>query len=106
VKASGSAISSAGSVCDRGRDLFVGLGWFAVIFPILGICLPLAARLVYGTSFPRFDQGVVVGPLPLWAALYTLFVWWIIWSPTEQTTYQACVLPLWKRLRNVRLSPR
>jgi hypothetical protein len=77
----------------RGRDLFVGLGWFAVIFPILGICLPLTARLIYGSWFPSVDQGVVVGPLPFWAALYTLSVWWIIWSPTEETTYQAYVLP-------------
>jgi len=76
-----------------GRDIFVGLGWFAVVFPILGVCLPLSSRLMFGTWFPNVNQGAVVGPLPHWAAVYTLFVWWIIWSPTEETTYQAYALP-------------
>jgi hypothetical protein len=76
-----------------GRDILAGLGWFAVVFPLLGICLPLTARLIYGTWFPNVDQGAVVGPLPFWAALYTLSLWWIIWTPTEETTYQAYVLP-------------
>ncbi len=77
----------------RPRDILSGLGWFAVFFPLLGICLPLTSRLVYGNWFPDVDHGVVVARLPIWAALYTLSVWWIIWTPTEQTTYQAYVLP-------------
>lgn len=77
----------------RLRDIVAGLGWFAVIFPILGICLPLSARIFYGTWFPYFDRGAVVSPLPLWASLYTLFLWWTLWSATEETTYQAYVLP-------------
>jgi len=76
-----------------GRDILAGLGWFALVFPLLGICLPLTARLIYGAWFPNVDQGVVVSPLPFWAALYTLSLWWIIWTPTEETTYQAYALP-------------
>jgi Type II CAAX prenyl endopeptidase Rce1-like len=83
-----------------GRDIFVGLGWFAMTFPILGICLPLSARLIYGTWFPYFDHGAVVASLPRWAALYTLFVWWVIWSPTEEITYQAYALPRLQALTN------
>lgn len=80
-----------------GRDIFVGLGWFAVVFPFFAFGSLLTARIIYGT----WDAGAIytnqvtsVGPvLPFWAVLYTLSVWWIIWSPTEETTYQAYVLP-------------
>ncbi len=34
-----------------------------------------------------------VHPLPIWATVYALTVWWLIWSPTEEITYQAYVLP-------------
>ena len=82
------------------RDILAGLGWFAVVFPLLGICLPLTARLIYGNWFPDVDHGVVVPALPFWAALYTLSAWWIIWTPTEETTYQAYALPRLEALTN------
>jgi len=31
--------------------------------------------------------------LPIWATVYSVTVWWLIWSPTEELTYQAYVLP-------------
>ena len=31
--------------------------------------------------------------LPAWAITYSLSLWWLVWSPTEEMTYQAYVLP-------------
>jgi hypothetical protein len=31
--------------------------------------------------------------MPLWATIYGLSLWWMIWSPTEEATYQAYALP-------------
>jgi hypothetical protein len=31
--------------------------------------------------------------LPIWAIVYSMTLWWVIWSPTEETTYQAYALP-------------
>jgi hypothetical protein len=31
--------------------------------------------------------------LPRWAIVYSLSAWWMIWSPTEELTYQAYALP-------------
>jgi membrane protease YdiL (CAAX protease family) len=31
--------------------------------------------------------------LPGWAVVYSLALWWIIWSPTEELTFNGYVLP-------------
>jgi hypothetical protein len=71
-----------------GRDLLIGI----VLIPpslliILGGNLG-SSLLVYGdVSAPD-----VFGPLPLWAALYGVLVFPLIWGVVEQTTYNGYVL--------------
>lgn len=77
-----------------GRDVFVGIGWFLLIFPFFGVGGPLASILVYGSTQPNLYPGLLAARvLPFWAVIYSLSAWWIIWSPTEEMTYQAYALP-------------
>jgi hypothetical protein len=78
----------------RGRDIFAGIGYYLLIFPcFLGGSI-LSSLLVYGSIGPHLAPGQLYGrALPFWAVVYTLSLWWIIWAPTEETTYQAYVLP-------------
>ena len=78
----------------RGHDLWLGLGCYLLIFPVFFASTWLAKSLFF-----HADPGVAVGylsrihSLPLWATIYGLFLWWIIWTPTEEATYQAYALP-------------
>lgn len=45
------------------------------------------------TSAAPGAAGAVPYALPLWGVIYSLSVWWIIWTPTEQMTYQGFALP-------------
>ena len=77
----------------RGRDLFLGLGYFVLIFPFFLGGSYVARVLLYSSS--RQDPNAYllhVHALPVWATVYSLTLWWIIWSPTEETTYQGYVL--------------
>jgi hypothetical protein len=77
-----------------GRDLLLGLGYFALIFPFFVCGGILAHRILYGNASQ--DAGsYLMQPhyTPLWAIVYSLSLWWIIWSPTEEATYQAYALP-------------
>ena len=77
-----------------GRDVFVGIGWFLLIFPFFMVGAPLSSKLVYGSTQPNLYPGLLAGrALPLWGVIYSLSLWWIIWSPTEEMTYQAYALP-------------
>jgi hypothetical protein len=38
--------------------------------------------------------------LPMWANLYSLVVWWVIWSPTESTFYNGYLFPRIETLTN------
>jgi hypothetical protein len=78
----------------RGRDFFLGLGYYLVIFPFFlgGAFLSRQAFRVFAHQDPaRFLLHA--HPMPIWAIIYSLAVWWILWSPTEETTYQAFALP-------------
>jgi hypothetical protein len=76
-----------------GHDLLVGLGWFLVIFPFFMFAAPLGSKLIYGSTQPNLYPGLLAGrALPLWAVIYSLSGWWVIWSPTEEMTYQAYAL--------------
>ncbi len=78
----------------RGRDFFVGVGWFLVIFWFFLLAGAPAARLVFGSFQPQMYPGLLtVRVLPLWGIVYSLSLWWLIWSPTEEMTYQGYVLP-------------
>jgi len=67
-----------------------GIAWFLLIFPFFLLSGPLASWLVYHSW-----QGAPISPgeawerhLPLWGVLYSLVIWWPIWSATEEITYQ------------------
>jgi membrane protease YdiL (CAAX protease family) len=46
--------------------------------------------LLYGPGVP---PPQIFGPLPLWAALYSVVVWPVIWAVAEQMTYSGYALP-------------
>jgi len=83
----------------HGRDIFLGLGYFVLIFPLFLIGGTVFHKLLYNQS--TVDAGAyLVQPhaMPLWAVIYSLSLWWIIWSATEEATYQGYVLPRMRAL--------
>ena len=82
------------------HDVLLGLGLFMLMFPtfIMGGTI-LSNLLVYGELQPAVGSGLLtMRQLPGWAAIYSLLVWWIIWSPTEELTYNGYVLPRLEQL--------
>lgn len=76
------------------RDLWTGLGILLLIFPLFIVGGMLSNLLVFGRmSASPGTAGAVGHALPLWGVIYSLSVWWIIWTPTEQMTYQGFALP-------------
>jgi hypothetical protein len=77
-----------------GRDLWLGLGILAVSYPLCMVGAHFAGILVYGSSAGvPMEFLLQKHALPLWATIYSLTVWWVIQSATEEMTYQAYVLP-------------
>lgn len=77
-----------------GRDLLWGLGLFVLVFPVVMLAgSALASLLVYGSVQPTVPEGIMGRQLPLWGMLYSRSIWWIIWSFTEELTYQGFALP-------------
>lgn len=78
----------------RGHDQWLGVGCYLLIFPVFFLSTWLAKSLFF-----HADPAVAVGylsrvhSLPLWATIYGVCLWWIVWSPTEEATYQAYALP-------------
>jgi len=78
----------------RRRDLLEGFVYFLLVFPFFLLAAPLSSRLLYGSSQGPIHPGILMErSLPLWAVIYSLSVWWMIWSPTEEMTYQGYALP-------------
>jgi uncharacterized protein len=78
----------------RGRDLFLGLGILAVTCPCAMAGSFLAQMLVYGSPANVPTAFIMQAhTLPIWATVYSLTVWWVIQSPTEEMTYNGYVLP-------------
>jgi len=77
-----------------GRDLLLGALVLLLVFPFFVLAAPVVTRLLYGTTpIPAF-AGLAAGRvLPLWGVIYSYSVWWLIWSPTEEMTYQGYALP-------------
>lgn len=72
-----------------GRDVLLGL---ALIPPSLVFILGGnfgSNVLVYG----QFGMPQIFVPLPLWATLYGVLIFPLLWGITEQTTYNGYVLP-------------
>jgi len=77
-----------------GRDVLLGAGIFVLAFPFFILAAPLVTRFVYGsTPIPNFDGLAAGRVLPLWGVIYTFTIWLLIWSPTEEMTYQGYCLP-------------
>ena len=77
-----------------GREALWGLVYLAILFPfVVGGGSTLASWLVYRTTHLTPDAlapGLVSARhLPRWAVFYSLSVFWLVWSPTEEVIYQA-----------------
>jgi membrane protease YdiL (CAAX protease family) len=72
-----------------GRDVLFGLFLIvpSLIFILGGIVG--ASLLIYGSPEPQ----AIFKPLPLWAALYAVLVFPLIWGFTEQMTYNGYLAP-------------
>jgi hypothetical protein len=54
----------------------------------------LVRRVLYSSPHQDPNAYLLHGhALPIWAIVYSMALWWVIWSPTEETTYQAYALP-------------
>jgi uncharacterized protein len=77
-----------------GHDLWLGAGILCLAFPFFVPGARVATWLAYRGGQPPLFPGMLAGRiLPLWAVVYTFAVWLLIWSPTEEMTYQGYVLP-------------
>ena len=77
-----------------GREVLWGLLYLVVLFPIVVAGgTELASWLVYRTtqlSPATLAPGLLSDrQLPPWAVGYSLSVFWLVWSPTEEVIYQA-----------------
>jgi hypothetical protein len=77
-----------------GREVLWGLLYLVVLFPIVaGFGSKLASWLVYRTTqlTPAMLAPGLLSErqLPHWAVVYSLSVFWLVWSPTEEVIYQA-----------------
>ena len=68
------------------RDVLIGLGLFAVLFPTL-----LFAPLTF--IMAALDVAPPMGVLPMAGLLYSLIIWPVIWAFTEDNTYLGYSLP-------------
>ena len=77
-----------------GGDLLLGLVVLIIVFPLFVAGGSLAGRWLYGVYQVDVYPGILgARVLPIWAVLYSRYVWWIIWSPTEELTYAGYALP-------------
>lgn len=77
-----------------GREILWGLLYLSVLFPMVaGFGSKIASWLVYGTTqlTPHMLAPGLLSErqLPHWAVIYSLSVFWLVWSPTEEVIYQA-----------------
>ena len=77
-----------------GLDLFIGIGLLFVIFPFFIVVGKPASLICFGTPVPYLYPGLLAGrTLPLWATIYSLSIYLLIWPATEEMTYQGYALP-------------
>ncbi len=78
----------------RGQDIFLGIGCFLLMMVAFAGAGMLAGKLVFGTARIMPYGGLLSARrLPVWAVIYSFSVWWLIWSPTEEMTYNGYALP-------------
>ena len=77
-----------------GFDLFLGLALLLVIAPCFNVVAKPVSLLAYGSPTPNLYPGIMAGrSLPLWAIVYSFSIFLMIWTPTEEMTYQGYCLP-------------
>jgi hypothetical protein len=77
-----------------GRDVFLGIGLFVLVFPFFILGAASATRIVYGSGQPPSFAGLADRRvLPRWGIIYSFSLWWLIWSPTEEMTYRGYAFP-------------
>jgi hypothetical protein len=75
------------------KTVLRGLLYFAIVMPIFLAGFVLSSYAVYGSIRPHVDLALLGSRrLPLWAAVYSVTLWWPIWSATEELTYQTFFL--------------
>ena len=81
----------------RGQEVLLGLGCLLLAMALFGAPGALATKLVFGTAHPNLEllyPGLLFARrLPVWAVIYSFSLFWLIWSPTEEMTYNGYVLP-------------
>jgi hypothetical protein len=77
----------------RWRDLALGLMIFALSFPVFALSGVLAQSWLYASPDALRADISTAAFLPVWAKIYAMCAWWVIWSPTEEATYQVFVMP-------------
>jgi hypothetical protein len=71
-------------------DLLLGVG-LSLLYVVVGVLGGVGATLVlYGAPQP---PRALMGGLPVWATLYSLLIWPMLWGITEEMTYQGYALP-------------
>ena len=78
-----------------GWDVLLGAGVLLVLFPLTMVPgTMLGTWLVFGTTVAPMYPGELTGRvLPLWAVVYSTFLWWPVWSATEELTFNGYALP-------------
>jgi hypothetical protein len=77
-----------------GFDLFLGILLLLLVAPCFMLVAKPASLIAFGTPQPYLYPGLLTGRvLPLWSVIYSFSVFLLIWSPTEEITYQGYSLP-------------
>ncbi|MBN1261181.1 MAG: CPBP family intramembrane metalloprotease [Anaerolineae bacterium] len=75
-------------------DILLGIGIFVVVFPLsVGGGGVVGNLIAYGALQPTYPEAGFIRTLPLAAVLYSRFFWWVLWSFTEELTFQGYSLP-------------
>ena len=70
------------------RDVLIGLGLSVPLLLLYVAPTMLLESVLYGGDAPR-----PAGGLPMVGTLYSLIIWWVIWTFTEDNTYLGYSLP-------------
>jgi membrane protease YdiL (CAAX protease family) len=82
------------------KDLVIGFGIILLVFPVTIFTGSIIGSFsVYGSLQPNLPPGnPMTRTLPLWAAIYSKTIWWIINASAEETFYQGYALPRVKEI--------
>ncbi len=78
----------------RGYDILLGIVCFVAFMQVFGFSGALSSKLIFGTTHPSMYPGLLMArSLPFWAVIYSFSIFLLIWSPTEEMTYNGYALP-------------